>query len=471
MQQTKGVKKMSKEPGSKKKKTNPFVALLRGIYSIIDKIIVTPISRIVYRLNKLFKKHTGFLDGILNKPHSLLILSLVIAIFAFLMVDSKAVNIVETESEILTGQPVTAIYNEEKYVVEGIPDKVDIIMMGRKSDLYLAKQLGEHKVVLDLSDYKTGQYTVKLKYNRNKNTVDSVTYKLDPSTITVKISEKVSSVKTLTYDLLNQDKLDGKLNVSGVTLASSEVYVKGSSETLAKVATVKALIDVTTIDLTGAGSFEVDSLPLVAYDENGKTIENVEIVPGTAKATIDVDSSYVDLAVKVVPVGSFATGYAIASATSSVSTVRVYGDQSIIKNLGSISAEIDVDGLSSDKKFNVTLTKPAGVRYMSETTTTVTVTVGSESTIQLDGISLESRNLGDGLAAQTVNQEDTTVTVILKGVSSVISNIDPKTIKAYVDLTSYSAGTYNVPLQVEGQDLTVTYSTKLKEIPIRITQK
>lgn len=471
MQQTKEMKKMSKKNTSKKKRRNPIVALFMGIIKILDKIIVIPISRIIYRINKIIKKNAGLLDGILSKPHSLLIASLVIAAFAFLLVDSKAINLVETESEILTGQPVNAIYNEEKYVVEGIPDKVDIIMMGRKSDLYLAKQLGEHNVVLDLSDYKVGQYNVKLKYNRNQNTVGSVTYKLDPSSVTVKISEKVSSVKELKHDLLNQDKLDGKLNVNGVKLASSEVYVKGSSETLAKVATVKALIDVTTLELTGAGSFEIDSLPLVAYDENGKTIDNVEIVPSTASATIEVDSSYQDLAIKIVPVGSFATGYAIASATSSVTTVRVYGDQAVIKNLGSISAEIDVDGLSSDKKFNVTLTKPAGVRYMSETTTTVNITVGPEVTRELDGVTLTSSNLADGLSAQTVNQEDTTVTVILKGVSSVISNIDPKTITAYVDLTGYSTGTYNIPLQVEGQDLTVKYSAKLKEIPIKITQK
>lgn len=468
MQQTKEVKKMSKKDTSRKRKRNPLKTLCRGIYRVLDKVVVTPISRVIYRVNKILKKNAGLLDGILNKQHSLLILSLVIAVLTFLLVDSKVVNLVETESEILSGQPVQVIYNEEKYVVEGVPENIDIFLIGRKSDLYLAKQLGEHKVVLDLSDYKTGEYTVKLKYNHS---IESVTYKLNPSSVTVKISEKVSSIKTLTYDLLNQDKLDGKLNVSGVTLETSDVYVKGSSEVLAKVATVKALIDVTTLELTGAGSFKVDSLPLVAYDENGKIIENVEIVPSTASATIEVDSSYVDLAVKVVPVGTFATGYAIESATSSVSTVRVYGDQSIINNLGSISAEIDVDGLSSDKKFNVTLTKPSGVRYMSETTTTVNVKVGTESTRELEGITLESRNLGSNLAAQTVNQEDTTVTVILKGVSSVISNIDPKTIKAYVNLIDYGAGTYNVPLQVEGQDLTVTYSTKLKEIPIKITQK
>lgn len=456
---------MSKKNSSKKK----FVGLKKlskGIYNVVDKVIVTPISRVVYRINKILKKNSGVFEGLLNKPHSLLIISLVIAILVFLLVDSKAVNLVETESEILTGQPVSVVYNKEKYVVEGIPETVDIILMGRKSDLYLAKQLGEHKVVLDLSDYKTGEYTVKLKYNHS---VESVTYKLDPSSVTVKISEKMSSVKTLTYDLLNQDKLDSKLNVSEVSLNESEVYVKGSSDTLAKVATVKALIDVSTLDLTESGTFDVDSLPMVAYDESGQIVENVEIVPGTASATIKVDSFYVDLPVKVVPVGSFATGYAISSATSSVSSVRVYGDQSVISDLKSISAEIDIDGLSEDKKFNVTLTKPSGVRYMSEATTTVDVKVGKEETREISDVSVDVKNISSNYVANAVNKDDTTCTVIVKGVADVINKLDASSITAFVDLSGYTPGTYDVPVEVEGQDLTVTYTAKVKTISIKIS--
>lgn len=453
---------------TKKKKKKVIGKLFKAIYRVIDKLIVTPISRIYYRLNKLIKQNTGRFDGMLNKPHSLILFSLVVALFIFLVVDSRAVNLVETESEILSSQPVTVVYNEEKYVVEGIPETVDIILMGRKSDLYLAKQLGEHKIILDLSDYKTGEYTVKLKYNHS---VESISYKLDPSSVTVKISEKESSIRTLTYDLLNQDKLDSKLNVSEVELKESEVYVKGSKETLNKVATVKALIDVTTLDLKESGTYNVDSIPMVAYDETGKVVENVEIVPYTASATIKVDSFYVDLPVKVVPVGEFATGYAISSASSSVTTVRVYGDQSAISKLSYIAAEIDVDGLSADKKFNVTLTKPSGVRYMSEGTTNVEIKVSGESSIEIEGISIETKNLGSAYVATTVNKEDTTCTVVVKGVSSVLEGIDATSIKAYVDLSGYGPGTHTVPVEVQGDNLTVTYTAKVKTIEIKISNK
>lgn len=449
------------------KKKNSFIKkIFRTIYKTTDKLIVTPISKVVYRINKLFKTNIGFFENILGKPHAMLILSLIIAIGAFLIIDSKAINLVETESELLSGQPVTVIYNEEKYVVEGIPEKVDIILMGRKSDLYLAKQLGEHKIVLDLSDYKVGEYNVKLKYNHS---VESVTYKLDPGSVTVKISEKISSVKSLSYDLLNQDKLDSKLNVSNVEMTTSEVYVKGSSETLDKVATVKALIDVSTIGLTDSGEYEIDSIPLAAYDTRGHLVDNVEVVPETAKAKITVDSYYKDLPVKVVPIGSFATGYAIASAKSSVETVRVYGDQNTINGLDSISAEIDIDGLSADKKFNVTLVKPSGVRYMSDTTTTVSLSVGRESTRELDGVSVQVKGLGNNYVANTVNKDDTTCTVILKGVNEIIESIQSDSVTAFVDLSGYGPGTYDVPIEVEGQDLTVTYTAKVKTIQVKIT--
>ncbi len=449
-----------------KKKQNIFKKIVRAIYNVLDKVIITPLSALVYHLNKFIKKNAGVFEGLFSKPHSLLVLSLVVAISVFLLIDSKAINLVENESEMLTAQPVSIVYNEEKYVVEGLPETVDIILMGRKSDLYLAKQLGEHKVVLDLSDYKTGEYTVKLKYNHS---VESVTYRLLPSSVTVKISEKMSSIKALTYDLLNQDKLDSKLSVSEVVLNESEVYVKGSSETLARVATVKALIDLSTLNLTASGTFDVDKLPIVAYDENGKLVENVEVVPSTASAKIKVDSFFADLPVKVIPVGTFATGYAISSVTSSVATIRVYGEEAAINKLTYIPVEIDVDGLSTDKKFNVTFSKPSGVRHMSESVTTVNLKVGQESTIEIEGVSIEAINLSSAYKPITDNEDDTKCTVIVKGVEEVIRNITAANLKAYVDLSGYGIGTYDVQVQVEGSDLTATYTPKVKTVQIRIT--
>lgn len=447
----------------------PFIVILKFIYKILDSLIVTPISKLIYRIGKLGKNNNGKLEKILNRPIVLLYLSLFCALLVFYLVDNKVISLVDNEAEIITDQKVNVIYNEENYVVEGVPDTVDITLIGSKSNLYLAKQIGDHKVVLDLTNYEPGTYKVKLKYNHSMN---NISYKLDPSTVSIKISEKESEVYNLSYDLVNENKLDKKLNISSVTLNKNDVIVKGSKETLATISNVKALIDVEAAGFTNKGEYDVDSVKLVAYDNNGNKVKNVEMVPNNISAKVKVDSYSVVLPVKVVTSGSITTGYALNSINSTVSKVTVYGDQSVLDTLTYIEAPIDITGLSTDKTFNgVTLTKPAGVRYMSDTTTSVTVTLAEESSKEFPGIVIESRNLAEGYTASALTESDRTITVIAKGVSTALENLDVSKIKAYIDLSGYTAGTYEVEVKLETDDSRFTLVSTSSKVNIKIAKK
>lgn len=441
---------------------SPFILL----YKLLDKYIITPVSKFILKVYKKFKVNNSFVDKILNKQNSLIVISLIIAIVAFVVVDSKAVKMVESEAELLTGQELNVIYNEEAYVVDGIPDSVDITLIGRRSDLYLAKQLGDHKVVLDLTGYGPGEHKVKLKYNHS---VETVNYKLDPSNVTVIIREKVSSVKSLSYDILNQDKIDAKLSIGKVTLDRSDVIVKGSAETLSQIATVKALVDVSVADLSSAGKYTIDSIPLVAYNESGSIIKNVEIVPEKISAEVIVTSYNKEVPVKVTTTGNATTGYAISSISSSVNKVTIYGEQDIIDKITYIAAPIDITNLSSDKSYSVTLTKPSGVRFMSETSASVEVNVEAESSVEITVSQINFKNLGNNLSANAASLEDTSVVVIAKGVKSVLNSIDYTNIKAYVDLSGYGVGTHNVPVKIDSDDVRINYTPKVKTISIVIT--
>lgn len=442
----------------------PFVFL----YKLLDKFIITPISKVIYQILKKIKFKPKFFEKYLSKPNTLIYLSLLLAITMFFFVDNKATRLVENEAEVLDDQPITLIYNEEAFVVEGLPKSVDITLIGRRSDLYLAKQLGNHKVTLDLSGYTVGDYKVKLKFNHS---VETVNYKLDPSTVQIKISEKISSVKSLTYDIFNQDKLDPKLSIGEVTLSSGEVIVKGSESTLDKIATVKALVDVSNEKLTGAGKFKLENVPLVAYDENGKIINNVEMVPKTIEAEVVVTSNNIEVPVKVVTTGTATVGFAISDITTSTSKVTLYGDQSILDNIKFIEAVIDITNLNSDKTYSVSLTKPNGVRYMNVSTTTVEVSVQQESSIEVEISPIVPRNLDDKYAANAASIQDTSVTIIVKGVKSILNSLDTTTITAYVDLSGFGPGTHNVPIIIEGKDVRLTFTPKVKTISIIVSTK
>ncbi len=444
----------------------------KGLYHFIDKHFITPISRGIFYLLDKVRNNPFHLERFLNRPQILLYVSLGLAILVFTLVDSQVITLVENEAEILSKEPVTILYNKEAYVVEGAVDNVDIILTGRKSALYLAKQLGEHEVVLDLSDYEASNEPrrVALKYNQ---TVDNINYKLDPAYVSVIIKKKVSETKTISYDLLNEDKLNEKFSVENVKLDQTEVVVKGSQDALDKIATVKAIIDLNNPKFAEAISYEIDNLPLVAYDENGESLTNVEIVPATVGASITFSTYKATVPLRVSTTGSLITGKSISSITingKSDYTIDIYGDKEELEKITSVPVSIDITnkGESGAETYKVSISKPTGVRHMSETEAKIVVSFGDEKQKTVDVSHIIARNLGDGLKA---NLEGTsTVPVQIKGVSSVIDSLTADNIEAYIDLTNYQEGTYDVDVKIDSTDPKITYMVSSK-VRIVITKE
>ena len=161
----------------------------------------------------------------------------------------------------------------------------------------------------------------------------------------------------------------------------------------------------------------------------------------------------------------------MSSAVSSVTKVGVYGDEEAIKALSYIEAKINVDGLSSNKTYSVTLTKPSGVRYMTENSTNIDVKLETETSKEFNGIQIAYLNLGNGYTASALSESDRTITVIAKGVTSVLNNLSDKNIKAEIDLSGYTAGTYNVPVKVKTDDVRVSLVAKTTTIRVKIIAK
>ena len=425
-----------------------------AIYRIIDKLIVTPISRLIFNIREYLRSKNIKLDYIFNRPNFMIYVSLILAVIVFVLIDSRVITLVESEAEVITNIPVTVNYNEEAYVVEGIPETVDIVLIGRKSDIYLAKQLGTNNVILDLSDYEArdSAYRVYLSYTKS---IDSIDYKLDPSYVTVTIKDKISVTKDIDYDLINEKYLSEELSVESVELSRSEVVVKGSEDAINNIASVKALIDLSDDALTDVGTYTVDNIRLVAYDSNGEVLNNIEIVPTTLTATVTLDTYSKSVPIQVRTTGSLVTGKAIASIminNSNSYSVTIYGDEEQISNIANVPVTINVDGegANSTRNYNVTISRPTGVRALSENNASITVTFGDERQKEVELSTISSRNLASGYTANIVGTSS--VPVIVKGVQSVIDDVDTSNINAYIDLEGYTPGEYDVEVKIENDD-------------------
>jgi len=170
-----------------KKIFKPFIKL-------IDKCIIIPITRLIYNLSHKFDKSGKRFERWLSKSTTLLFLSLFVSIAVFYIVDRKIIQFSDNSAEVFKNQSVNVIYNEEAYVVEGLPEAVDITLIGSKANLYIAKQSSNHSVTVDLTGLKAGRHKVNIEYEHGGSNIE---YNVNPSVATVMIYEKVSGTKKI----------------------------------------------------------------------------------------------------------------------------------------------------------------------------------------------------------------------------------------------------------------------------------
>lgn len=440
----------------------------QGIWKFIDKKIVIPTTKLVINISSKFDTSGKQVETFISKKNTILFISLFLSIAIFIVVDQKVLEFTDSSAEVLRQQPITVIYNEESYVVEGLPKTVDITLIGSKADLYFAKQSPSHDITVDLSYLKPGTHRVNINYSQ---ALPSIDYKVNPSTATIIIYPKISESRTFTVDVLNQDSLDEKLVIDDMKLETDRVVIKGAEHQLSKVASVKALVDIKNLTKQEVGVTTLRDIPLRAYDDRGNVVD-VELVPSKIDADITITSPSKDLPIRVVPKGQLAFGKAISSLVTNVTSVTVYGDAAALTNLTYLPIEISVEGLKNDQQFKLEIPKPVGIKSLSSNNITISMSLGDSVDKEVEGVKIEYRNLNEDIySVRGTSVEDTEVTVLLKGVESVLDQLTADNISAIVDLKGLGEGTHEVDVKVEGTDPKVTYTSKTLKVRLTITRK
>lgn len=438
------------------------------IANCVDKFIVMPVTKLAFRVRKSLNKPNRKFESWLSKPTTLLFVSLFLSILIFIVVDQKIISFSNSSAEVLKDRKVEVIYNSEQYVVEGLPELVDVTLIGSKADLYIAKQSTNNGVTVDLTGLKPGTHKVNLEYDQGTYNIE---YTVNPSVATVIIYEKVSGVRSLSYEILNSDDLDSTLVIEDVSLNIDEITVRGAQYKIDQVAVVKALIDVDDLTIKTSGKETLNDIQLKAYDKDGNVVD-VEFSTEKISAEVEVSSPSKTLSLNFAPKGDLPTGKAIASYTLSQNEVVVYGNSEILANMDAIDVEIDVSDLTSDKKLKVEIPKPSGVKSMSANYITISLNVTDSSSEPANfTISLTGENIGEGLTAQPVDDENGFIPVEVKGASSILGNIKEEDITAYVDLSGLTEGEYELDVKVKGSNPLATYIAKKTKAKIRIYKK
>ncbi len=446
-----------------------FKNIISFFSRIIDKLIVMPISKLILIINKKFEKPSKKFENWLSHTNTLLFISLISAILIFIIIDQRILTYSESSAEVLTIDQVNVSYDEDNYVVEGIPESVDITLIGNKADLYIAKQSPTNEVVIDLWGLKPGTHKVDIKYDQLSS---GIRYSVNPSVATVVIYEKVSATKTLSVDLLNQDSLDARYIIDEASTDTDSVVIKGASYKVDKVATVKALVDINSLPDFQLGETITVSAPLRAYDEAGNVVD-VEISPARVNVQLLIDSPSKQVPIQVIPTGHVVYNMGISNLiinNNENTMVTLYGPSEILSTIEYLPAYINVEGLSEDTQFKVNLERPTGVKHMSIDNVTVDVKLSNDiSNVDIEDVTISQINLNSNYGVVPIDIDS--VTVKLKGVTDIVNNITADDINVYVDLKGLGVGTHEVSIIVSGNDPRVEYLSSVLKMNVRIYEK
>ena len=452
-----------------KKLIKKILRFIGKIIMFFDKILITPLMKVILKISDFFKNNGKNIENFLTTKKALLVISLIIAFIAFYNLDKDSNIMMNNYAERLNNEPVTAIYNDESYVVEGIPKSADVVLIGNKSNIYLAKQYPTKGITVDLRELSVGTHKVELKYSQSFGFVD---YTIDPSFVTVVIYDKVSASREATYELLHRESLDSKLDITDVTLSKNDVTIKGNEKTLEKVGYVKALIDLSNLVNPKSGEATIKNCKLVAYDNDGNVVD-VEILPETVDATVKLSSSSKTVPIKVMPNDGDkpALGYAIKSLTPSSNSIEIYGSENSLEKIEYVPVYVDTNGVSENKTYTINIKKPNGVRDISIKTITVNLTITKENQKEVNNIPIIHENLNNVLAVMTMSENDVKTSVIVKGSEDALKELDESKITATIDLSGLSAGEHEVEVKVSGDDVRLTYEPKTKKVKVIIRKK
>lgn len=441
--------------------------IFSGIANFIDKIIVMPVTKFIYKITGNKNNSGRRIEMLLTKPTSLLFVSLFLSIIIFIAVDQKIIKFSDSSAEVFKNQTINVVYNEEAYVVEGLPETVDVTLIGSKADLYIAKQSSSHNVVVDLTGLEPGTHKVNIEYEQG---LPGIEYNVNPSVATVIIYEKVSDSKSLTYDILNEEKLDSKFIIDNVKLNIDEITVRGPQYKIDEVATVKALIDISNLKNTSAGTQTINDVKLKAYDKSGNVVE-VEFVPETITADIEISSPSKEVNLNFVPTGNMPFGKAISSYSFSTNKVTVYGSRSVVDKIDDIDIEVDVSSINNDTSLDIDIPKPSGVKSMSINTIKVKLSVTDVSSkSNVHSINITGINVPDGMVAQPIDEDNGVIEVEVKGAKDVIDSITASDITAYVDLKDLPEGQHELSVKVKGTNSLASYIPKKTKVKINLTK-
>ncbi len=363
---------------------------------------------------------------------------------------------------------VIDIYNDQGVKLDLDDIYVDVIVKGPRNEVLKLINDRDLNFFIDTSIIKDGE-TKEMQVLLDGKPSD-ISISTSPSFFKVQANKKVTSNDlVLQAEAVNKSSLSSGLTIESVNLVTNEVLISGSSKDVRSVVSVKALVDVGKIQAKGTVELDEDSIVYKAYNNAGEVVD-VDIAVKYKGATVVVTDYSREIPVVYNFVGETPKGKSIGTVTTSVSTVRIYGDKAEIDLVESLVVDVNLSDFSGTSN-TVNLLTPDGAISMSESSSNISITFEDTKTTKLTSIPVSAVGLSNGLKVQSSEDGALLLDVSITGAPSVINNIAAEDLILNVDLTDLGEGTHIVPVFISNPDSRASYSFSKENIEVVISKE
>ncbi|QLI79637.1 CdaR family protein [Bacillus pumilus] len=411
------------------------------------------------------------MDKILNNRWAVKLLALVFALLLYGAVNSAQAPTPKkigesffptstTDEATLTDIPVKAYYDDEKYVVTGVPQTVNVTIKGSTSAVKTARQTKNFEIYADMQNLSTGTHKVELKA---RDVSKGLTLSINPSVTTVTIQEKTTAEFPVETEFYNQNKIKDGYSPEQPIVNPKKVTVTGSKDVIDKISVIKAFVNLEDVDQ----QIEKEA-KLTVYDSSGNELP-VELSPSVVNITVPISSPSKKVPFKIERTGSLPDGISISSIETSPSEVTVYGSQKVLDSLDFIDGvKLDLSKIKDDTEIDADIPLPDGVKKVSPETVKIKVKVATAQEKKIDNVPISVVGLSKDLTSDFVTPSSGRLTLTAKGSKSAIDKLKASDVEAYINVGDLNEGTHEVTVQVNGPQ-NVTWTLSRSKVKVKLT--
>jgi len=229
--------------------------------------------------------------------------------------------------------------------------------------------------------------------------------------------------------------------------ANTIIRVSGPKSKIERIAEIVVDVDVSDV----AGSFRTSEEPK-ALDEDGKEIDSSNLKFSDTSVPVNIGmyrTKKIDM--QIVPTGKPADGYVMTTLDYEPKTIEIAGTDDALNSIDQLTVNENIDGANQniEKEINIQEQLPEGIILVGDNQTAViniAIVKADTKEVLIWPADIDIKNKPDNI--NVTWQNIAPISVKVTGPADEVADVTVNTLKPYIDLNSYSNGSYDIAIGI-----------------------